>query len=99
VKSSDNREPANHLLKQQKKNTRTRRGERITFFSGSGNSLEDDLKTFFTDENQLLPFLPIYEQICFSWPSISIGIIYISISSMWKRYNTFNYHYHSKNPF
>jgi hypothetical protein len=33
----------------------------MTLFSGTGESLEEDLNTFFTDENQLLllPFLPI----------------------------------------
>jgi hypothetical protein len=31
----------------------------MTLFSGTGESFEEDLKTFFTDENQLLPFLPI----------------------------------------
>jgi len=41
-------------------------GEGITFFSGTGESLEEDLKTFFTDENQLPPFFPIVEErICF----------------------------------
>jgi len=36
-----------------------RKALKNTLFSCRVESLEEDLKTFFTDENQLLPFLPI----------------------------------------